>query len=124
MGRWLDNMGANLYGARSPLGEELRSFHLALRAAEPSHAAPPCSALRHQALRTMEAQSATAYAALLEYKDCAFSEVAQQQAQRLKTAVDTTTARLGLQRSPHVYGNGLKHRSAADAASIRTVLLR
>ena len=117
-GSWLDNMGANIYGARSPHGTELRSFHLEWQGAGGSAASAPCVAEREHA----RAGSAS-YATLLAFKDCSFSAVARQQAARLTRAVEALRARLG--RKPLVYGNGLKHSfywSAAEMAAVREEL--
>lgn len=137
-GSWLDNMGANVYGAMTPTGHELRSFQLHLRSR--SHRASgaqshvhhdgsiACAHERAAAVpRNNEhaASAAIAYSSVLSYKDCAFSFVAQQQANRTAVAIRLASAALGTR--PAVYGNGLKHSfywTASEMASTRAALDR
>uniref|UniRef100_A0A7S2CYK7 Uncharacterized protein n=1 Tax=Haptolina brevifila TaxID=156173 RepID=A0A7S2CYK7_9EUKA len=119
-GAWLDNMGANVYGARSPQGDELRSFHLTLSPRPQEGATTPCAEEQRRALVAGNKSGSHSYAALLAYKDCAFSVIARQQAVRLRAAVATSREKLG--KTLRVYGNGLKHSfywTAEEMAAVR-----
>ena len=112
-GSWLDNMGANLYGARSPRGSLLNSYHLYLGANTSQ-----CEGSRRRAAR-----SGATYEEALAFRDCAFSIVASQQRDRLQQAVRAAAAAAG--HRPKVFANGLKHSfywSATDMSRVRQAL--
>lgn len=122
-GTWLDNMGPNVYGAKTSTGALLGSYDLRY----PTSASPePCA--RELADAELEAAEPTERSEMLahetaiyKFKLCRFSAMIRAQASRTSAAVSAIHKMLG--RRPLVFGNGLKHSfywTGRDAARVRS----
>jgi hypothetical protein len=125
-GTWLDNMGPNVYGAKTGTGLLLGSYDLRY----PTDDAPePClSEITAANLEGPEPAKKDENAklsremAVYKFKLCRFSAMINAQASRTSAAIAAIHKMLG--RRPLVYGNGLKHSfywTGHEAMQVRTL---
>ncbi len=123
-GTWLDNMGPNVYGAKTASGLLLGSYDLRYPTDD---SAEPCA--RELADADLEGSEPTDVdgkryheTAIYKFKLCRFSAMINAQASRTSTAISAIHKMLG--RRPLVFGNGLKHSfywTGREAMQVRTL---
>ncbi|KOO23116.1 putative galacturonosyltransferase 3-like protein [Chrysochromulina tobinii] len=125
-GTWLDNMGPNVYGAKTGTGLLLGSYDLRY----PTDDAPePCLSEITAAnlegpepAKNDENAKLSREMAVYKFKLCRFSAMINAQASRTSAAIAAIHKMLG--RRPLVYGNGLKHSfywTGHEAMQVRTL---